>query len=218
MPALLPPRRRILDAARALFTAQGVTATGVDAISARAGVSKRTLYREFGSKEALTACYLREFGDPGVLPAEDLLADAARPGRDRLLAAFAVLADDAARGGWRGCPATAAAVEIADAAHPARTVAHEHKERFRGRVSAALRDAGVAEAAVGTLALRIAVLWDGALVQAVVQRTAAPVHEARALVAELLDAALPGLPGAAPRTDAGGPAGAAGRAVQPARG
>ncbi len=187
----LPPRRRILDAARALFTAQGVTATGVDAISARAGVSKRTLYREFGSKEALTACYLRELGDPGVLPAEDLLADPARPGRERLLAAFEALTDDVARGGWRGCPAAGAAVELPDAGHPARVVAREHKERFRARVVVALRDAGVRGPAVGTLALRIAVLWDGALVQAVVQRTAEPVHTARARDGELLDAELP---------------------------
>lgn len=212
MADLPSPRRRILDAARALFRARGVTATGVDAITAAAGVSKRTLYREFGSKEALTACYLRELGDPGVLPAEDLLADPARPGRERLLGAFQVLADDVARSEWRGCPATGAAVELADAGHPARAVARRHKERFRGRVATALRDAGVPAAAVEVLALRIAVVWDGALVQAVVQRTAEPVHAARALVGELLDAELRAGAGAA------GPAGTAHPAPGPARG
>lgn len=51
-----------------LFYADGVHATGVDALSACAGVSKRTLYREFGSKDALAAEYLRRFGEPGENP------------------------------------------------------------------------------------------------------------------------------------------------------
>jgi AcrR family transcriptional regulator len=182
-----PPRRRILDAARELFYAEGVQATGVDALSARAGVSKRTLYREFGSKDALVAEYLRRFGEPGELPAEDVLADRERPGRERVLSAFDALARDVERFGWRGCPAAAAALELADPTHPARVAGAAHKRRFRGRAEAALTDAGVAEPA--QVARQLALLWDGALVHAVVERSAEPVRDARALAELLLDGA-----------------------------
>ncbi len=187
VPAAAPPRDRILAAARALFYAGGIEPTGVDAIAGAAGVSKRTLYREFGSKDALVAEYVRRFSDPGALPAEDVLADAERPGRERILGAFAALAVGVEQAGWRGCPATAAAVELAEATHPARTAGAEHKRRFRARAEAAARDAGAADPAA--IAGQIAILWDGALVHAVVERSAAPVHAARALAARLLDAA-----------------------------
>jgi AcrR family transcriptional regulator len=46
-------RRQILDAARPLFLAQGFVGTSMDAITAAARVSKRTLYRYYPSKEDL---------------------------------------------------------------------------------------------------------------------------------------------------------------------
>ena len=186
MPAA-PPRQRLLDAARELLYVDGIHATGVDALSARAGVSKRTLYREFGTKDGLVAEYLRCFGETGVLPAEDLLADPDRPGRDRLLDALDQLGRDVEDWGWRGCPATNAALELTEPGHPALRVSAEHKRRFRERARAALADAGVPEPAIA--AEQVAVLWDGALVQAVLQRSAEPVLHARALVASLLEGA-----------------------------
>src|ERR1700710_2254090 len=41
---------RILDAAARCFYRDGIWATGVDALAAEAGVSKRTLYNHFGGK------------------------------------------------------------------------------------------------------------------------------------------------------------------------
>ncbi|RSN52537.1 TetR/AcrR family transcriptional regulator [Amycolatopsis sp. WAC 04182] len=46
-------RAAILDAAEALFVSDGYELTSVDAISARAGVSKRTVYDHFGDKQTL---------------------------------------------------------------------------------------------------------------------------------------------------------------------
>jgi AcrR family transcriptional regulator len=192
VPVAAAPRLRILDAARELFYADGIGATGVDAVSARAGVSKRTLYREFGSKDALVAEYVRRFGVPGALPAEDLLADEGRPGRERLLAAFAALAADVERYGWRGCPATGAALELADPGHPAREAVLAHKRRFRERAAAAAHDAGVPRRAAARVAEQLAVLWDGALVHAVIERSPEPVHAARRLAERVVDDAAPG--------------------------
>ncbi len=55
-------RADILAAARALFLADGFERTSVDAVAARAGVSKRTVYDYFGDKQALLIAVLREAG------------------------------------------------------------------------------------------------------------------------------------------------------------
>ncbi len=44
---------RVLDAAAGLFLRDGFAATSIEAISAKAGVSKRTLYARFPDKEAV---------------------------------------------------------------------------------------------------------------------------------------------------------------------
>lgn len=54
-------RLAIMNAARILFLSQGYSATAVDAIAARAFVSKQTLYNHFGSKERLFSEMVDEF-------------------------------------------------------------------------------------------------------------------------------------------------------------
>src|SRR5579859_7685368 len=46
-------RRSILEAATELFLGQGFLGTSMDEVAARAAVSKRTVYNQFESKEAL---------------------------------------------------------------------------------------------------------------------------------------------------------------------
>ena len=48
-----PKRRAIVRAATELFLRAGYGAVSMDAIAARAGVSKRTLYRHVSGKDAL---------------------------------------------------------------------------------------------------------------------------------------------------------------------
>lgn len=49
----LAKQRRILDAALSVFAAEGYSGTSMDAIAAKASVSKPTLYQYFGTKEQL---------------------------------------------------------------------------------------------------------------------------------------------------------------------
>ena len=69
---------RILATADKLFYLQGIRAIGVDTIAAEIGISKRTLYNHFPSKDALIAAYLeRRFVQPRPSdkpPAEQILA------------------------------------------------------------------------------------------------------------------------------------------------
>ena len=65
MPNLTPDTRgRILRAADAVFASDGLRAGSMDRIAAHAGVTKRTLYYHFRSKDDLIAACLSERGTP----------------------------------------------------------------------------------------------------------------------------------------------------------
>src|SRR5271163_359793 len=73
-------RERILAGVDRLFYAQGIKSVGVDAIAAELGISKKTLYRYFPSKDDLVIGYLRGRGRPmpepsSKPPVEQILAD-----------------------------------------------------------------------------------------------------------------------------------------------
>src|SRR5438105_291359 len=55
--------KRILEAARAHFYAHGLERASLDAIAADAGVSKMTVYSNFGSKEGLFEAVVSERTD-----------------------------------------------------------------------------------------------------------------------------------------------------------
>ncbi|SSC21687.1 transcriptional regulator, TetR family, partial [Klenkia terrae] len=107
-------RERLLGAAETLFADQGVAATPVDQVLARAGVAPATLYAHFGSKAGLQAAVL----DARLARWDAAWAaavDAAPDDRGRLLAVFDAL-DTFARGGapsrWCTFLATAADTEL----------------------------------------------------------------------------------------------------------
>ncbi len=57
--SLVPPKERILSAARELFYARGIRAVSVDDIAEAAQTNKMTLYRHFDSKDLLIAEYVK---------------------------------------------------------------------------------------------------------------------------------------------------------------
>ena len=77
LPARPSMKERILETADRLFYLQGIRAIGVDTIAAEIGISKRTLYNHFPSKDALISAYLtRRFVQPRPSdkpPAEQIL-------------------------------------------------------------------------------------------------------------------------------------------------
>jgi AcrR family transcriptional regulator len=97
-------RDRLLETSARLFYEAGITATGVDTIAREAGVSKPTLYAQYGSKAELVAAVLTARHERRV---EDLAA------AEGPLAVFAYLADFYAREeGARGCAFLNAAAEL----------------------------------------------------------------------------------------------------------
>ena len=178
------PRQRLLDAAAELFYLQGIGAVGVDLVSKKAGVSKRTLYQQFGSKDQLIAESLDTHGAAVLglcIPAEDPGA----PAREQILAVFDSLSEWTASQTFRGCPFVNTATELADPGHPARRIARDYKLRLRGYFAQqALR--GQANDPQ-RLADQLVILFDGAIVQAVIGTTQHP-DAARTAAQALLDA------------------------------
>jgi AcrR family transcriptional regulator len=141
----IPPRDRILAAARELFYRNGIRGVGVDAIAEAAGTNKMTLYRHFPSKDELVAEYLRQ--SAGREASKWDLLQAQHPGDPlaQLRAWLNEMFDHIVSGDERGCPLVNAAVELPAKDHPARRVIEECKAAARVKVSALCRASGLNE-------------------------------------------------------------------------
>jgi len=105
---------KLLDAADELFFSHGISATPIDAVLARAGVSAATLYRGFASKEALVAAAL-ERRQRAWLEAWDQAVGRAETPRAKLLAVFDALDEFRSRpDASRWCAFLGSAAEYAD--------------------------------------------------------------------------------------------------------
>jgi AcrR family transcriptional regulator len=158
---LTPGARRILEVASALFYERGLHAVGVDTIAAESGVTKRTLYDRFGSKDGLVVAYLAE-RDRRWRERVDAAVDAAAPDpAAQVDAVFAVLAAWTAEND-RGCSFVNAAAELPDPDHPARALIREEKRWLRERFVRMLTDGGIADPEA--LAATLLLLHEGAFV------------------------------------------------------
>ena len=139
----VPPRERILTAARELFYQRGIHVVGVDAIAEAAGTNKMTLYRHFSSKDELVAACLRKLA--AEKDAEWDAIAAAHPGdpKGELTAWLQHIGEWFIRESSRGCALANAAIELPDQDHPARRVIREHKSAVRERLIRLCRDAGL---------------------------------------------------------------------------
>ena len=162
MPGSSPSTRdRILAAAAKLFYAEGLHAVTVDAVAERAGVTKKTVYYHFRSKDDLIAGYLDARDQPNLkLMAEWYDAAPGDPG-DKVAALFARLAVSARHPKWKGCGFLRTVAELANKpGHPARQIGARHKRSFEAWLKERFAEAGLAEPA--RRARHVALLLDGA--------------------------------------------------------
>lgn len=182
------PRDRLLDAASALFCRSGFHAVGVDAIVAAAGTAKTTLYKVFGSKEALIEAVLEREGRDwrdwflGAIDGGEASA------RERLGRVMPLLSEWFASERFYGCPFINAVGEHDKGDDRMRRLALAHKGAVLSRIESLLREAGAAEPAV--LAHQIGILIDGAIVAAMVTRDPGVGRTAALTLDSLLDARL----------------------------
>ncbi len=85
---LTPAAEKVLATASALFYAHGLHAVGVDRIAEESGVTKKTLYERFGSKEGLVLAYLKRREDQWRNHLGQHLEQHPDAGTERVLAVF----------------------------------------------------------------------------------------------------------------------------------
>lgn len=174
-------RSSILAAADRLFYEHGVRAVGVDTIAAAAGVTKRTLYYHFPTKDVLVGAYLEARDGPTRLAIERTTGPHALPG-DRILAVFDHLERWFATPEYRGCPFNNAVAEHAGS--EAAEIARNHKTAVARWLSDQAQLGGAR--APKSLGDQLSVLIDGALNGALVLRAKEPAQAARAVACVLL--------------------------------
>jgi len=148
-----------------MFYAEGVS-VGVDALCRTAGVSKRSMYQLFDSKDELLAASL-ERSVPGYLAA--LLPTPQTPADPvaQILHVFRQLEGVVADPTFRGCPYVGVATEVKAPEHPVRVVAR----RFHDQLTEFFRDAAVRAGAAHPhlLSQQLTMVHDGITARAVVQ-------------------------------------------------
>ncbi|WP_292350307.1 TetR/AcrR family transcriptional regulator [Mesorhizobium sp.] len=154
-------RPAILQAAYKLFRRRGFFRVGMDEIAVAAGVTKKTLYYHFDSKDALLTAVLasqheRAFAEFQTYGIEQLI--------DKL---FKGLATWSAKPRWAGSGFTRLAIELADLnGHPARSMARKHKALMERQLASLLAEAKVPSP--GERARELFLLVEGAMVMILV--------------------------------------------------
>ncbi|CCD97977.1 TetR/AcrR family transcriptional regulator [Bradyrhizobium sp. STM 3809] len=185
-----PTRTRILDAASRLFYAEGIRAVSVDAVAEKAGITKKTLYYHFRSKDDLVAAYLAARDQPNLALFKRWFDEDTGAVPDKVAAIFRHLAEAARHPRWRGCGFLRTTAELANLpGHPAIRIGAAHKKKFEAWLQAMFADAGIAGS--GELARQMLLLLDGAFAVVLLHRDASYMETAGEAARTLVAAALP---------------------------
>jgi len=184
-------RSRILSAATKLFYGEGIRTVSVDAVAARAGVTKRTLYYHFKSKDSLVAAYLEARDQPNLDLFKQWFAEAEGGTAARVEAIFRNLARSARHPKWKGCGFLRTSAELANMpGHPAIRIGAAHKKKVEDWLRGSFEVEGAGHAAA--LARQVAVLLDGSFVAVLLHRDPSYMETAGQAAASLITAALAG--------------------------
>ncbi len=182
-------RQRLLDAAAECFYAHGVNGTGIDTITAAAGVAKMSLYNNFASKDELVLAYLQARHQEWLDLYRRRLA-AASGARGRIAAVFDAYIDHAESAyvhGFRGCGLLNAAAEL-PAGAPGREVVRQHKEEVAALLASHVSELpGLPGERASCLADQLAFLLEGSMVRAGLEGNARLLHHARDLALRIVD-------------------------------
>jgi AcrR family transcriptional regulator len=169
-------KERILQTADRLFYLQGIRAIGVDTIAAEVGISKRTLYNHFPSKDALILAYLeRRLVQPRASDESPL---------EQILGTFDSLERRFAAKDFRGCPFVNAVAELGPKDKAVKKIATAFKESRRLWFRDLLIELGVTDPEA--LATQLTLLVDGAIAQDLVRDDPAMARAAKVAATALL--------------------------------
>ncbi len=186
-----PSRRdHLVDIALGLFLQHGFHATGVDTIIKEAGVSKKTLYHHFRTKEALIVACLDRYNGTFLADFTRMIETRADSPRAKLLAIFDVAHDWFRDSAFYGCLFIKAIGEYPDDEPAIRAACIAFKGLIRTYIADLCRQLPPPTdgAAQPVLAHQIALLLEGAIVTAQVSQDPGAALTARSIAATLIPA------------------------------
>lgn len=185
----LSKKEQLIQTAVKLFSKNGFHATGVDTIAAESGVTKRTLYAHFRSKDELVLAALRQYD---VVFRHEFMRQveaASKTPKGRLLAVFDVAEHWFQQNSFYGCMFINAAGEFSDAGTAIRKVCCEFKAMVKGYIQELCRKAGANNPA--QLAEEVSLLFEGAIVTAQVSQNPKAAQIAKRASKALIQQAIP---------------------------
>ena len=184
---LTPGATRVLSAASRLFYERGIHAVGVDTIAEEAGVTKKTLYDRFGSKETLVVSYLQHRDARWRSHVANHLAGTPEPGVERILAVFDAAISWSDENSPKGCSAINARAEIGDGhdGHPVFPEVARQKAWLFELFAELNQEAGIT--APDAMAQTMMLLYEGAIVTVGMETFAHPFEVARGVAQGMLE-------------------------------
>ena len=183
-------RERIVAGAGKLFYGEGIRAVSMDAVAEKAGVTKRTLYYHFTSKDELVAAYLHGRDQPNLALFQQWFAGTEGGPAEKTYGIFTNLARSARHPKWKGCGFLRTAAELANMpGHPAMTVGAAHKKRIEGWLQNVFEAAGIGCGL--SVARQVMLLLDGSFAVALLHRDPSYMETAGDAAYSLVKAALP---------------------------
>lgn len=182
-------RDRILTAANTLFYNEGIRATSVDAIAEKAGITKKTLYYHFPSKDNLVASYLESRDQPNLEIFAQWFDACDGTVADKVAAIFTGVGKGARHPKWKGCGFQRTVAELANMpGHPAVLVGARHKKKFEAWLTVKFTEAGIDNPA--DIARHIVVLMEGTFAILLMHRDADYADAAAVAARQLVTAAM----------------------------
>jgi AcrR family transcriptional regulator len=183
-PTMTLKKQEIIDAAFRIFSERGFQATGVDALLADTGISKRTLYKYFDSKEALIEAVLEQYLaaiNEGLFKRVDNDGGDARA---RIRQLFRLRRECVAAGDYQGCLAIKAQQEFVGRSAGIEGVTLRTSQMLEAGFARLTREAGLSDPERRARALLL--LFQGATVASQMRRDPGAFDDALIAVELLL--------------------------------
>jgi AcrR family transcriptional regulator len=185
-----------LQAAYKLFRRRGFFRVGVDEIAAATGITKRTIYYHFKSKDALLAAVLASQHEQTFAQFQTFGIELSGRPEEIVDTFFRALATWSATPRWAGSGFTRLAIELADLpGHPARSIARRHKAVLEEYLAELLEKANVTSPR--DRAREIQLLAEGAMVMILIHGDRTYTEAAAGAAKRLLTENAPRLTSAA---------------------
>ncbi|MGQ0819102.1 TetR/AcrR family transcriptional regulator [Acinetobacter baumannii] len=181
-------RQKILDAAATLFYNDGITATGINTVTAKADVAKMSLYNNFSSKGELVDAYIAARHQEWLDLYQKRL-EKTKTAKEAILAVFDAYQDHAEfayEKGFRGCGLLNAAAEF-PANSSGRNAVRQHKEQVEAIVAEHLNRLLKDSQRVSYIGSQLSFLLEGSMARAGLEGSSRQLQLARQMAEDILD-------------------------------